>query len=110
MVHPSRTKDGGWEIKSARVHRNNLDKLLEESACHLLRYVSGFLFERVAGHGRVVARAGCDGDGEDLIANAAYDFLPIGLAFDLCGTCLVANGLQRARSGAASGLVGADGL
>jgi hypothetical protein len=50
MGHPSRTKDGGSEIKSGRARRNNLDKLLEEGARHLLRYVSGFLFERVAGH------------------------------------------------------------
>jgi hypothetical protein len=64
-------------------------QVLEEGARYLLRYVSGFLSERV------VARARGDSDSKDLIADAANDLLSIGLAFDVRGThhCLIPNSL-----------------
>jgi hypothetical protein len=85
---------------------------LEESPRHLLRYVSGFLFELVAGHGWVIPGAGRDGDGENLVTDAANDLLPIGLAFGVRGArhCLIPNSLQRRRLATAVGLVACHSL
>src|SRR5579859_7508204 len=68
---------------------------LEECAGYLLRYVSGFFLEVLAGHGGIVACAGGDGDGEDLVTDAADDLFSAGLALAIRGThhCLVPDGL-----------------
>jgi hypothetical protein len=60
----------------------------------LLRYVSGFLFQRFSGHGRIVPGAGSYRYGEDLVANAADDLLTVGVAFGIRSTRhrLISNG------------------
>ena len=52
----------------------------EERPGYLLRDISGFLSELVAGHGRIIPGAGRDGDGENLVTDAANDLL--GVAMD----------------------------
>ena len=100
MGHPSRTFDRGCRSKS------------EEGAGYLLSYVSGFFFKVVAGHGGVIAGAGGDGDGEDLVADAADDLFSERLVFAIHSThhCFVPDGLHRRRFASAMGLIAHHGL